>query len=220
PRVQPRRPAPGGLTRVEARLAEMTPDESAPLGVDAVFVGGGLAGLYAALHLPSEWSVLVVDKGTEERAGSSPLAQGGMAVPIGPEDSPELHAADTVRVGAGACVGEAVEVLTSEARGELARLVELGCRFDGAPDGTFDLNREGGQSVARSVHAADATGRELMRVVRGLARTRARRLAGAAVRLLVEDGACTGGVGSTDDGVVGFSAPAVLRATGGCGPLY
>ena len=136
-----------------------------PMRTDALVVGGGLAGLYAVLHLPPEWDVVVVDKGTETRAGSSPLAQGGMAVPIGPDDSPSLHAEDTVRVGSGACDAGAVRVLTEEAGAALEELVSLGCEFDRAGDGSFDLNREGGQSVARSVHRADATGRELMRVV-------------------------------------------------------
>jgi L-aspartate oxidase len=164
--------------------------------------------------------VLVVDKGTETRAGSSPLAQGGMAVPIGPGDSPELHAEDTVRVGAGACVSEAVAVLTSEAPRELEELMRLGCEFDRRPDGSFDLNREGGQTVARSVHAADATGRELMRVVVEHARRRAKRLVGTAISLVVEDGRCGGAVVEATGGTVSVSARAVLLATGGCGALY
>jgi len=184
-------------------------------------VGGGLAGLYAVLHLPADWDVVVVDKGTDRRAGSSPLAQGGMAVPIGPEDSPELHAADTVRVGAGACNAEAVEVLTHEAREVLEELVAYGCEFDRAPDGSFDLNREGGQTVARSVHREDATGRELMRVVVAQARKRARRIEGAAIRLLIGDERCVGTLVRTAEGDVrAVSAPRVLLASGGCGGLY
>src|SRR5207245_4267015 len=112
------------------------------------------------------------------------------------------HAGDTSRGGAGACVREVVETLTSEAPRELEELVRLGCRFDLTPDGSFDLNREGGQTVARSIHAADATGRELMRVVVERARERARRMVGAAVRLTVDDGVCSGAVVTTDDGAV------------------
>ncbi len=184
-------------------------------------VGGGLAGLYAVLHLPPDWDVVVVDKGTDRRAGSSPLAQGGMAVPIDPEDSPSLHASDTVRVGAGACNFDAVEVLTNEARHVLEELVGLGCEFDRRPDGSFDLNREGGQTVARSVHREDATGRELMRVVVAHARRRARRVEGAAIRLFVEDGRCVGALVRTPHGdVTAFTARCVLLASGGCGGLY
>jgi L-aspartate oxidase len=184
-------------------------------------VGGGLAGLYAVLHLPADWDVVVVDKGTDRRAGSSPLAQGGMAVPMGSEDSPSLHASDTVRVGAGACNADAVEVLTNEARDVLDELVALGCEFDRRPDGSFDLNREGGQTVARSVHREDATGRELMRVVVARARQRAKRVEGAAIQLLVEEGRCIGALVRIPDGdVTAVSARCVLLASGGCGGLY
>src|SRR5437016_9794371 len=123
-----------------------------------------------------------------------------MAVAIGPVDSPSLHAEVTRRVGAGAGASEAVEVLTTEAGVELERLVELGCTLDRAPDGSFDLNREGGQSVARSVHSADATGREIMRVVVGEAQRRARRIVGTATRILVHDGRCAGVRVRTDQG--------------------
>src|SRR5205807_3203375 len=133
-------------------------------------------------------------------AGSSPLAQGGMAAPIGPGDSPRLHAEDTIRVGAGLNVRAAVETLTGAATAEVEELVQLGCRFDRRPDGSLDLNREGGQTVARSVHREDATGRELMRVVVAHARERARRVEGAAIRLLVRDGRCVGAVVRTPDG--------------------
>lgn len=187
---------------------------------DAVIVGGGLAGLMAALHLPSEWDVLVVDKASSPESGSSPWAQGGMAIAVHPDDSPELHAADTVRAGAGACREEAVQVLVDEAHGALEELVALGCAFDKADDGGLDLNREGGQAVARSVHAADATGREIMRVVGAKARERARRLVAIATRLLVDDGRCNGVRVVTEQGEVDVVGRAIFLGTGGCGALY
>src|SRR5687768_16518317 len=160
------------------------------LRADAVIVGGGLAGLWAALHLPDDWDVLVIDKGTGPDVGSSPWAQGGMAVAVSPDDSPELHGNDTLRAGSGACSLAAVMVLVEEAPAALAELERLGCVFDRTADGTFDLHREGGQSVARSVHSADATGREIMRVVVDHARARARRLVGSATRLLCAEDRC------------------------------
>ncbi len=190
------------------------------LRADAVIVGGGLAGLWAALHLPEDWDVLVVDKGTGPELGSSPWAQGGMAVAVAPDDSPELHASDTIRAGAGACRDEAVNVLVSEAPAALVELVALGCDFDRTPDGSFDLNREGGQSVARSVHATDATGREIMRVVVAEAQRRARRLVGSATRLLVDDGRCVGVSVATDHGEVDVVGRSTMLAVGGCGALF
>jgi L-aspartate oxidase len=190
------------------------------LRADAVIVGGGLAGLWAALHLPDEWDVLVIDKGSGPDLGSSPWAQGGMAVAVGPHDSPELHANDTLRAGAGACALESVMVLVEEAPQALVELERIGCRFDRDEGGELDLNREGGQSVARSVHSADATGREIMRVVVGEARKRARRFVGTATRLLVTDGRCAGVRVTTQHGDVDVLARATVLAVGGCGALF
>ena len=132
---------------------------------DVVIVGAGLAGLYAALELPDGTSVVVVDKGTPGNSGSSPWAQGGMAVALGPDDSPALHLADTLRAGDGLCDPAAVHVLATEAPARVAHLLQLGTRFDRIPgrEDSLDpadlhLAREGGQTVSRSVHTADATG--------------------------------------------------------------
>src|SRR2546422_8858953 len=80
---------------------------------DLVIVGGGIAGMCAALAAPEGARIVVIDKG-EAGAGSSPLAQGGLAAAVGPEDSPELHAKDTVVAGAGICDEQTVEDICAE----------------------------------------------------------------------------------------------------------
>jgi L-aspartate oxidase len=193
---------------------------------DVVIVGAGLAGLVAALdlldHAP-ELTVAVLDKG-EIGSGSSPLAQGGMAAAIGPDDSPELHARDTIRASDGLCDRRAVAVMTSAGPARVADLVARGAVFDRDAAGALDLAREDGQSVARSVRAADATGAAIMRALRTAATGRVTRVQGSAIELALDAspqrGVC--GVWALLDpgGVALLAAPAVVLATGGCGGLY
>jgi L-aspartate oxidase len=183
---------------------------------DIVIVGGGIAGLACALSAREGSSIVVVDKG-EAGAGSSPLAQGGIAAAVGPGDSVELHAEDTVAASAGLCDEAVVRDICGEGPDVIAWLTELGCNFDHMGDGPLDLAREGGQSVARSVHATDATGVEIVRVLRGAARGRAERIAVRATALLLDgDGRCSGV--QTDDGPV--LGKITLLATGGAGALW
>ncbi len=205
---------------------------------DVLVVGAGLAGLYAAVSLPDHLDVIVVDKGVPGGdSGSSPWAQGGLAAALGPDDSPAIHAEDTIIAGDGLCDPLAVDVLTREAPQHVLRLLELGAVLDrhqggdvgGVPIGTeaaellpsLSLAREGGQRVARSVRRADATGAELMRVLRLAAAPRVSRLAGI-VRSLARDtgGAVTGAHVLTPDGPVAVRARATVLATGGCGGLF
>lgn len=203
---------------------------------DVLIVGAGLAGLYAAVHLPADLEVVVVDKGVPGGdSGSSPWAQGGLAAALGPDDSPALHAEDTILAGDGLCDPLAVWTLAREAPGHVRRLLELGAVLDRLPGevGTTDpqvdgidlstlwLAREGGQRVARSVKRADATGAELMRALRLAAAPRVRRLPGI-VRSLGRDGTgrVTGAHVLTPDGPVAVAARATVLATGGCGGLF
>ncbi|MEX1162968.1 MAG: FAD-binding protein [Nitriliruptor sp.] len=205
---------------------------------DVLIIGAGLAGLYAAVSLPDHLDVIVVDKGVPGGdSGSSPWAQGGLAAALGPDDSPAAHAEDTIIAGDGLCDPVAVDVLTREAPQHVLRLLELGAVLDrhhggdvgGVPVGTeaaellptLSLAREGGQRVARSVRRADATGAELMRVLRLAAAPRVSRLAGI-VRSLARDpaGSVTGAHVLTPDGPVAVHARATVLATGGCGGLF
>jgi L-aspartate oxidase len=196
---------------------------------DVVVIGAGLAGLYTAVELPEHLDVVVLDKGVPgSDTGSSPWAQGGLAAALGPDDSPAMHAEDTLVAGDGLCDPVAVDVLAREAPRHVRRLLELGADLDRLP-GHLDSNdlahlslaREGGQRVARSVRRADATGAELIRVLRRAATPRVTRLAGIARTLaLAPDGTVTGVHTVGPQGPVTVSARAVVLATGGCGGLF
>jgi L-aspartate oxidase len=188
----------------------------AGLTSDLLIVGGGIAGLCAALHAPQDARIIVIDKG-EAAAGSSPLAQGGMAAAVGPGDSPDLHATDTIAAGAGLCEPDVVHDLCSEGPAAVAWLEEIGVRFDRTPEGTLDVAHEGAQSVPRSVHSLDATGAEFVRALReAVAGRKVRRIRARASSLVVEDGRV---IGAVADGEVYLSG-LTLVATGGAGGLW
>lgn len=189
------------------------------LKTDVLVIGAGAAGLFASMHLPEGTDILVVDKGRKGQ-GSSPWAQGGVAAALGPDDSPDLHAQDTMRVAAGHADPSAVAVLCYEAPECILELAELGCDFDRTPDGELHLAREGGQSVARSAHAGDATGAAIMKTLREKASPRVRRIEGTCLKLAVVDGRCAGAWVLTDEGLVEIQATSTVLATGGVGGLF
>lgn len=176
-------------------------------------VGGGVAGLYAALCAAREAEVLVLCKGPLPGSASY-LAQGGVAAAMGEGDSPALHARDTLRAGRGLCRPSAVQALTEEAPARVADLVELGVPFDPEP------GLEGGHSRARVQHVEGAaTGKEILRVLveRARAHPRIRIAEGErVVGLLVEDGRCLGAVTQRGPAL----ARATLLATGGYAALW
>src|SRR6266852_8606599 len=131
---------------------------------DFIIVGGGVAGLRAAIGLASTGRVLVLTK-AEPAESNTGYAQGGIAAAVGDDDSPALHAADTIRAGDGLCDEAAVTVLVEEGPRDVSELVDLGAEFDRERDGRIALGREAAHSVRRVLHAGDATGREIGRVL-------------------------------------------------------
>ena len=126
---------------------------------DILIIGGGAAGLSAALHLAPQCRVTVLSKGGMD-AGSSHWAQGGIAAVTDPDDSFKAHVKDTLTAGAGLCDEQVVEFTVAEAPAAINQLTQLGVKFD-QDDNEFHLTREGGHSFRRILHVADATGREV-----------------------------------------------------------
>ncbi len=136
---------------------------------DYIIVGSGIAGLYAAHLAREQGSVLVLTKGSIEDTNTR-WAQGGIAAPIGPNDSPESHLRDTIEAGAGLVDEEAARILTSEAADRIQDLVRLGVPFD-TSEGQIALAREGAHSVARVLHAGgDSTGAHIELTLSSVAR--------------------------------------------------
>ncbi|OZA01599.1 MAG: L-aspartate oxidase, partial [Rhizobiales bacterium 17-65-6] len=98
-----------------------------------IVVGAGLAGVATALHL-APLPVLLLGPGLG--ATASAMAQGGIAVAMGPGDDPACHAADTLAAGAGLCDPDIVAVVTGAGSALVEDLLRRGVPFDRDADGT------------------------------------------------------------------------------------
>jgi L-aspartate oxidase len=193
------------------------------LRADFLVIGSGIAGLRAALSLADSGEVIVLTK-ADPRESNTGYAQGGIAAAIGADDSPELHAQDTMAAGDGLCNPGAVNVLVREGPRYVRELIDWGAAFDRDADGSPALTREGAHSVRRVLHARDATGRELGRVLwsRVSANPRIRTIDDSlATELIVRDGRCVGARYLTsDEGERTAMALQTLLATGGAGQVF
>jgi L-aspartate oxidase len=189
---------------------------------EVLVVGSGVAGLTAALGSALRRVTLLTKKSLI--SGSSPWAQGGVAAAMGADDSPALHAADTMAAGAGLSDPEAVDLLTGEGPERIRALLELGARFDRDAAGQLNLGREAAHGRRRILHARDATGAEIVRALSAAVRQapEIRIEEGAFAVDLVLDGGRVAGVLAIHAGGrrVLHLAPAVVLATGGLGRLY
>jgi L-aspartate oxidase len=181
----------------------------------------------AALTAAPRARVAVVTKAALDE-GCSRHAQGGIASAIGPDDSPDLHYADTVAAGRGLSDENAVRVLVDEGPKRVRELVEWGVGFD-TQDGVLMVGREAAHSRPRILHArGDATGLAIeSALIAQLDRLRGRGVDvyerhHATTLLRDEDGRCTGV--ECIDGDTGqprrFAASAVVLASGGAGRLW
>ncbi|PWT80645.1 MAG: L-aspartate oxidase, partial [Blastocatellia bacterium] len=151
-------------------------------------------------------------------------AQGGIAAAIGDDDSPALHAADTNRAGDGLCDEAAVAVLVQEGVVYVRELLKWGTRFDRDPDGRPALGREAAHTVRRVLHAGDATGREISRVLWARARDQRSVMMirhALVTELIVEDQVVLGARYFEQNGLPReVRAEATLLATGGAGQVF
>ncbi len=187
-----------------------------------VVVGAGLGGLVTALEL-APLPVLLVTRAPLGRELATAWAQGGIAAAIGPDDAPDLHAADTHAAGDGICDPEVVSLVTREAPGCIDRLESFGVRFDRDPSGRLSLGREGGHGRRRIVHVRDATGSAIAEaLIEAVRRTPSiTLLEGVEAReLLVEEGRVVGLAALRGGERLVFNAAEVVLATGGAGGLY
>ncbi len=185
---------------------------------DVIIVGAGVAGLYAAMNLPKDKKVLVINKREAFKCNSF-YAQGGVALAVDKADV-ALHVQDTLDAGSGLCSEDAVDVLSQNSRKVIDDLINRGFKFDTDKAGNLLYTKEAAHSRERILHAGgDATGRYLHYFL--LENNPHAQLSNArVVDLLIKDGECYGVTVLDHRERRNIYANHVILASGGVGSLF
>lgn len=185
---------------------------------DVVIIGAGVAGLYAAMNLPKDKKVLIINK-DHPWACNTYYAQGGVVSAVNDKDE-VLHIKDTMEAGAGLCDEDAVRVLSEHSREVVGDLISRGFKFDTNEKGELLYTKEAAHSASRILHAGgDATGRYLHHFL--LQNNPHPMLEGAQVTdLLIDEGTCYGVCVNYRDELKHILSKNVIIASGGVGSLF
>ncbi len=185
---------------------------------DVIIIGAGVAGLYAALHLPKDKKVLVINKRETFKCNSF-YAQGGIALAVDKEDVP-AHIKDTLDAGAGLCCDDAVDVLSKNSRAVIDDFIARGFEFDKNKEGKLAYTKEAAHSRERILHAGgDATGRYMHHFL--LTKNPHALWSDArVVDLLIKEGECYGVTVLDHRACRNIYADHVIIASGGVGSLF
>jgi len=205
---------------------------------EALIVGAGGAGLYAALEASRTAKTAVLSKLHPMRSHTG-AAQGGIAAALGnlEEDRPEWHAFDTVKGGDYLVDQEAAIILAEDAVRAVYDLERRGLPFSRTPDGRIDQRRFGGHTsgfgqaaVRRACYAADRTGHMILQT---LYQQCIKNEVSFFDEFYVVDVLLDGGAAGRGGAVAGlvalelatgqlhvFRAKGILLATGGFGQIY
>ncbi|MCR4443384.1 MAG: FAD-dependent oxidoreductase [Peptococcaceae bacterium] len=198
---------------------------------DVLIIGSGCAGLGAALEVAKLGrNAVVVEKGERSgHCGASIMAIQLACAALGlyDDDSPELHALDTVKWGGNICNKRLVSRMTEEAPARILEFYHWGMKFD-TKDGKLNLLASPGHSRRRAlfVDFKYGTGRSMMQALNSQLIPHAGRIKYAGythiLELLVSDGEAAGAVGfDFEKGEIKiFRSKAVILATGGGMEIY
>ena len=191
---------------------------------DVAVIGGGLAGLRAALAAAAAGADVAVVSKVHPMRSHSGAAQGGINAALRGDDSPEQHAFDTVKGSDYLADQEADMVMTADAPARVLEMEHWGCAFSRTEDGRIAQRPFGGAGFPRTAYAQDRTGHNLLHTlyetcVREDVRVYEELFA---TRLAVSGGRCVGLVALDlrEGRLVGIQSRSVVIATGGYGQVF
>jgi len=186
---------------------------------DVLIVGGGLAGLQAAVTLRAkapQKKIIIADLG-----GGASSEVMGFCAPVVSGDSPDCFADDTLKAGGGENDPSLFKRLCSDATDVLKSLEEIGIAFDRRPDGSYDLLRSLGSSFPRVAHYKTITGETAIEKYReSLKCPEVEFHKARIVKLFTKNGRIAGALGFENGAAVAYNTPCVVMATGGGAGLY
>ncbi len=191
---------------------------------DAVVLGGGLAGMRAALEAARCGADVAVVSKVYPTRSHSVAAQGGINAALGEDDSWTSHAFDTVKGSDYLADQDAASILCREAPEDILELEHMGVIFNRREDGKLAQRPFGGAGFPRTCFVADITGHVILHVIweQSIRDSVATYDEWFAVSLIVEDGRCRGlvAIDMRTGRLHTFEAKAVILATGGLGRVY
>lgn len=189
---------------------------------DVIIVGTGVAGLFAALHLPEEYKVLMITKDEIERCDSY-LAQGGICCLMGESDY-ECYYEDTMKAGRYENNPESVKIMIRSSEEIIEDLIRFGVDFERDEEGNLLYTREGAHSRNRILYHKDITGKEITSTLIERVRERKNvtiRTFTTMIDLIADEDGCKGiVVVDKEDNKEWILSKQVILATGGLGGLF
>src|ERR1700710_1789121 len=132
---------------------------------DVLIIGAGLAGQRAALAAAQAGASVAIMSKVHPVRSHSVAAAGGINAAISVDDDWHSHAYDTVKGSDFLGDQDAIEIMCSEAPGEVMHLEHMGVTFHRNDKGEMDLRAFGGASMKRTAYVADITGQALLHVL-------------------------------------------------------
>ncbi|MDX6540136.1 MAG: succinate dehydrogenase / fumarate reductase, flavoprotein subunit, partial [Gaiellales bacterium] len=193
---------------------------------DVVVVGAGLAGMRAAIEAKRAGADVAIVSKLHPTRSHSGSAEGGINAALGnaSEDSPEIHTFDTVKGSDYLGDQDAIEIMCTEAPGDIYELEHMGAVFSRFADGRIAQRPFGAAGSPRTVYSADITGHVLIHVLyEQLLKYEVPVYEEFfAIDLAVDGGRCVGVLAwdIVGGGVHAISAHNTILATGGVGRMY